>query len=104
MFGYFFSKTDLVSGTICPVISGFDTTATVTVPELLSLPPPLVPPPEQAATATRASTRPAARSLRSLTREDLTNYLRDGDVPGSCVCSYEQYHAQMVVINTVIGY
>src|ERR1700743_3723938 len=73
MFGYFFSKTDLVSGTIWPVIRGLETTATVTVPELLSLPPPLVPPPEHAATASTAATLLAAPSLRSLTREELMN-------------------------------
>ena len=36
--GYCFSKLDVVSGIIWPVISGLDTTATVTVPELLLLP------------------------------------------------------------------
>src|ERR1700737_1055610 len=36
--GYSFSKLDVVSGIIWPVISGLDTTATVIVPELLLLP------------------------------------------------------------------
>src|SRR5580693_10537511 len=48
--GYCFWKLDAVSGIIWPVISGLDTTATVTVPELLLVPLPLlVPPLEQAA-------------------------------------------------------
>ena len=43
--GFCFSNTDWVSGIICPVISGLDTTATVTVLELLlllALPPELL--------------------------------------------------------------
>src|SRR5260370_30406327 len=73
--GYFFSKTDVVSGIIWPVISGLDTTATVTVPELLlplllllllALPLELLL--EQAANAARAATQPTAPSVRSLTR------------------------------------
>src|ERR1700727_515194 len=67
--GFCFSKTDLVSGTIWPVISGFDTTATVTVPVLLLLPLD-VPPLEQAASA-RAAAQPAATSMRSLNGDDL---------------------------------
>src|SRR5580704_11329043 len=47
---YCFWKTEWFSGTIWLVMSGFDTTATVTVP-VLSLFPPLLPPLEQAATA-----------------------------------------------------
>jgi hypothetical protein len=66
--GYFFSKTDAVSGTIWPVIRGLDTTATVTVPvsllALLGLP--LL---EQAASA-RVATQPAAASTRSLAGEE----------------------------------
>jgi hypothetical protein len=41
------------------VISGLDTTATVTVPELLLLLEPLL---EQAASATKAATEPTARA------------------------------------------
>src|SRR5690242_20701434 len=70
--GYCFAKLDWVSGIIWPVISGFDTTATVTVPELLLLlvlPPPL----EQAATAASAATQATAPSPRSLNREELMN-------------------------------
>src|SRR5712691_8155631 len=83
--GYCFSKLDLVSGIIWPVISGLDTTATVTVPELLLLLVlPLEPPLEQAATAASAATQPTAPSVRSLNREDLINNLRnDEDVPAS---------------------
>src|SRR5258708_39818720 len=76
--GYCFSKLDVVSGIIWLVISGLDTTATVTVPEvlllLLVLPPlALEPLLEQAATAARAATQPTAPSVRSLNREDLIN-------------------------------
>ena len=67
--GYCFSKVDVVSGIIWPVISGFETTATVIVPELLLL---LAPPPEplleQAASAARVATQPTAPIARSLTR------------------------------------
>ena len=57
----------MVSGIIWPVISGLDTTATVTVPELLLLPElPPEPPLEQAASAARAATQPTAPSARSL--------------------------------------
>ena len=67
--GYCFSKLDVVSGIIWPVISGLDTTATVIVPELLLLlcycrSEPLL---EQAANAARAATQPTAPSARSLT-------------------------------------
>ncbi len=65
--GYCFSKLDVVSGIIWLVISGLDTTATVTVPELLLLELPLEPPLEQAASAARAATQPNAPSARSLT-------------------------------------
>src|SRR5580658_7773413 len=104
--GFCFSNTDWVSGIICPVISGFDTTATVTVPELLALPlePPLL---EQAASATKAATEPTAASVRSLNgRELMKSNLHNGKdllaggtggrtggrmVPaGSCVCSFER--------------
>jgi hypothetical protein len=56
------------------VISGLDTTATVTVPELLLVPvAPLLLEPllEQAASATRAATQPTAPSARSLNKEEL---------------------------------
>src|SRR6185312_11690006 len=76
--GFCFSKTDWVSGTIWLVISGLDTTATVTVPVLLLFPP-LLPPLEQAATASATATPPATASVRSLTREELMNDLRDGE-------------------------
>src|SRR5712691_12225286 len=67
--GYCFSKLDVVNGIIWPVISGLDTTATVTVPELLLLPElPLEPPLEHAASAARAATQPTAPSARSLDR------------------------------------
>jgi hypothetical protein len=67
-----------VSGIICPVISGFDTTATVTVPVALLLPLALAPalllepPPLEhaAAVVTRATAHPAIASLR-LERENL---------------------------------
>jgi hypothetical protein len=45
---------------------------------LLLFPLPL-PPPEQAATASAAATPPATPSVRSLTREELMNDLRDGE-------------------------
>src|SRR5262245_37657904 len=70
--GFCFWKTDLVSGIIWSVISGLDTTATVTVPELPLLA--LVPPPlEHAAAATTAATEPTAASVRGLNREGLMN-------------------------------
>src|SRR5580692_2630736 len=99
--GFCFSNTDCVSGIICPVISGLDTTATVTVPELLVLPPPALEPPllEQAASATRAATEPTAPSVRSLNGGELMNqpprtvgtFWQEGrgdeQMPeGSCVC------------------
>ena len=73
--GFCFSNTNWVSGIICPVISGLDTTATVTVPELLLL---LALPLlelllEQAASATRAATEPTAPSVRSLNGGELMN-------------------------------
>src|SRR6516225_2191554 len=72
--GFCFSNTDWVSGIIWLVISGFDTTATVIVPELLLLLAlPLEPLLEQAASATRAVTEPSAPSVRSLNREELMN-------------------------------
>ena len=72
--GFCFSNTDWVSGIICPVISGLDTTATVTVPELLLLAlPPLEPLLEQAASATSAATEPTAPSVRSLNGGELMN-------------------------------
>ncbi len=72
--GYCFSKLDVVSGIIWLVISGLDTTATVTVPELLLLLPVLPPPAlelplEQAATTARAATQATAPSARSLNGE-----------------------------------
>ncbi len=48
--GFSFSNTDWVSGIIWPVISGFDTTATVTVPVL-----PLLLAPRAAGAAARAA-------------------------------------------------
>jgi hypothetical protein len=57
----------LVSGIIWPVISGLDTTATVTVPVLPVLPVLLLLP-EQAATATMAAAQPIAPSTRGLNR------------------------------------
>src|SRR5580693_7513863 len=74
--GFCFSKLDVVSGIIWPVISGFDTTATVTVPESPALPLLallLVPPLEQAATASNAAAQPTAPSVRGLNRDDLMN-------------------------------
>src|ERR1700730_7899167 len=73
--GFCFSNTDWVNGIICPVISGLDTTATVTVPELLLVPPalPLEPLDEHAASATRAATEPTAPSVRSLNGGELMN-------------------------------
>src|ERR1700689_4365148 len=73
--GYCFSKFEVVSGIIWPVISGLDTTATVSVPELLLLPellPALVPLLEQAASAASAATQPTTPSARSLNRGRLT--------------------------------
>jgi hypothetical protein len=65
------------------VISGLDTTATVTVPELLvlllalPLEPPLL---EQAASATKAATEPTAASVRSLNgRELMKSNLHNGE-------------------------
>src|SRR5580692_5974201 len=83
--GYIFSKLDVVSGIICPVISGLDTTATVIVPELLLLLPPLALVLlllEQAASATRAATEPTAASVRSLNGGELMNR-----PPQRCGCS-----------------
>jgi hypothetical protein len=71
--GYCFSKLDVVSGIIWPVISGLDTTATVIVPLLLLLLALLLPLLEQAATVTRAATAAAAASARGLNGEDLMN-------------------------------
>jgi hypothetical protein len=75
--GFCFSNTDWVSGIIWPVISGLDTTATVTVPVLLLLPPlalPLEPLLEHAAAAaTTATAPPTAASLRILNLDDLMN-------------------------------
>src|ERR1700761_237523 len=68
--GFSFSKTDWVSGIIWPVISGLDTTATVTVPvpllfPLLALfPLPEPPPLEHAATAVTATAAQAAAARR----------------------------------------
>src|SRR5215469_2402347 len=100
--GYCFSKFDVVSGIIWPVISGLDTTATVTVPELLALPLPLllVPPLEQAASASNAATPATAPNARSLNRNELMNEPPHGEsggggnaspscLPHLCVCSYE---------------
>ena len=71
--GFCFSNTDSVSGIICPVISGLDTTATVTVPLLLlplllpALGLPELPLLEQAAAVvTATATAAAAASLRFL--------------------------------------
>ncbi len=72
--GFCFSKLDAVSGIIWLVISGLDTTATVTVPELLLLLLlPLVPLLEQAAMASNAATQTAAPTARSLNGEELMN-------------------------------
>ena len=72
--GFCFSNTNWVKGIICPVISGLDTTATVTVPELLLvLPLPLELLLEQAASATRATAEPTAPSVRSLNGRELMN-------------------------------
>src|SRR5260370_21055531 len=60
--GYCFWNTDLVSGTIWPVISGLATTATVTTPGVLLPELPL----EQAAGARIAAMQPTAASARSL--------------------------------------
>jgi hypothetical protein len=73
-----------VSGIICPVISGFETTATVTVP-LLLLPLPaalllLDPPPleQAAASVARATAHPAAASfLLELEKEDLGELINE---------------------------
>src|ERR1700729_2373049 len=70
--GYCFSKLDVVSGIIWPVISGLDTTATVIVPESLLLLAD-VPPLEQAPTASNPATQPTAPSVRSLNGDDLMN-------------------------------
>jgi hypothetical protein len=72
--GFCFSNTDWVSGIIWPVISGLDTTATVTVPaapllpRLLALLPLPEPPPLEhgAAAVTTAAAQAAAASLRFL--------------------------------------
>jgi hypothetical protein len=96
-----------VSGIICPVISGFDTTATVTVPLSLA-PAPLAPalllepPPLEhaAAVVTRATAQPAIASLR-LERKNLDELiymnLHSEDVlgakrrrPYTQVCSFER--------------
>jgi hypothetical protein len=76
---------EVVSGIIWLVISGFDTTATVTTPELLLLllpPLALVPLLEQAATVASAATQQAAPRVRSLNREELIemNLHTDEDV------------------------
>jgi hypothetical protein len=84
--GFCFSNTDWVSGIICPVISGFDTTATVTVPLLLL--PPLAaalllvePPPleQAAASVARATAHPAAASflLEPLKKENLGELINE---------------------------
>src|ERR1700728_2335197 len=68
--GFCFSNTDWVSGIIWPVMSGLDTTATVTVPVLPLLPPvaaalPLLEPPplEQAAASVASATAHPAGAL-----------------------------------------
>src|SRR5690349_24497690 len=61
--GYCFANLELVSGIIWSVISGLDTTATVTVPELLLVLPP-EPPLEQAASAASAATQPRSEERR----------------------------------------
>src|ERR1700728_3368456 len=99
--GYCFSKTDWVSGIIWPVISGLDTTATVTVPELLLVPvPPLLPEPllEQAATATRAATQLTAPSVRSLNKEEL---MSEPPLDGVTACSHERLFAHLSHDHTV---
>src|SRR6202034_1854986 len=76
--GLSFSNTDWVSGIIWPVISGLDTTATVTVPVELLLPllapavPALEPPPLEhaAAMVASATAQPAAASFLEK-KEDL---------------------------------
>jgi hypothetical protein len=69
--GFCFSNTDSVSGIIWPVISGLDTTATVTVPVslfALALPALPEPPPLEhaAAAVTATAAHAAAASLRFL--------------------------------------
>src|ERR1700735_1492853 len=70
--GFCFSKLDVVSGIIWPVISGLDTTATVMVPVSLLLLAD-VPPLEQAATASNAAAQAVAASVRGLNGDDLMN-------------------------------
>ena len=79
--GFSFSNTDWVSGIIWPVISGLDTTATVTVPLSLLLPPlapvPVLEPPpleQAAAVVTRATAHPAVASL--LERKNLDELMK----------------------------
>jgi hypothetical protein len=71
------------------VISGLDTTATVTVPELPLLPLalPLEPLLEQAASATSAATQPTAPNVRSLNGGELiadTSAVDFWRMPASC--------------------
>src|SRR6202046_2715594 len=100
--GFCFSNTDWVSGIIWPVISGLDTTATVTVPELLLVPlPPLLPEPllEQAATPTRAATQLAAPRVRSLNKEEL---MSEPPLDGVTARSTERELARLSHDHTVI--
>src|SRR5215472_12928037 len=95
--GFCFSKLDVVSGIIWPVISGLDTTATVTVPEVLALPLPLLLVPlEQAASASNAATPATAPNARSLNRNELMNEPPQRSARlRHCVCSSERRCAQM---------
>ncbi len=82
--GFSFSNTDWVSGIIWPVISGLDTTATVTVPVALLLPPvapalPVLEPPpleQAAAIVASASAQPAAASFLE-EKEDLDELINE---------------------------
>src|SRR5215469_7415101 len=78
--GFCFSNTDWVSGIIWSVISGLDTTATVTVPVLLLVEPPLLlvpePPLEHPAIAmTTPATHPAIARLRRRNLDELMRNL-----------------------------
>src|SRR5229473_8714012 len=88
--GYCFSKLDLVSGIIWLVISGLDTTATVTTPELLLVLPP--PPLEQAAMTSDAATQPTAPSARSLNAYELM------DEPPQHASNHVQARAHLSVL------
>src|SRR5579864_1648380 len=71
--GFCFSKTDWVSGIIWSVISGLDTTATVTVPDVPPFPAVLAVLLllEHAAIAASMATQPAVASVRGRNRAEL---------------------------------